>query len=363
MVRNETLCVNKADFSDIAIVRHDPGPLRDGHVRVTVGPWALTANNITYMVTGNQIGYWKYFTPEAYGIDQPGFGRMPVWGFAEVTESRCADVSVGTVIYGFFPITQSFDMQPVRITKSGFMDGADHRNQLHDIYNNYTFVSADPSFALHRDLQPLLRPLFTTSFLIDDFLDEKKVFGAERVLFLSASSKTALGAAYCLKARDGISVAGLTSASNIDFVTATDFYDSVQGYETLSDMDASVPTVIVDMSGNGQVLAQCAAHLGDALKYVCRVGLSHWDADKVTSPNDGPPSAIFFAPDRAKKRIAEWGGSGFAAKLAGHWVPFLQSAEAWLSVETATGIEAVLPVYKATLEGQASPDTGYLFSI
>jgi len=112
----QTLLVNKADFGDVACVNAPLGDLQNGFIRCDVGPWALTANNITYMVTGDRIGYWQYFAPEAYGINLEGHGRMPVWGYAKVTESRCEDVEIGQTLYGFLPITQSFDMKPDRAT-------------------------------------------------------------------------------------------------------------------------------------------------------------------------------------------------------------------------------------------------------
>jgi len=176
----QTLLVNKSDFADVTIVNQDDAPLADGAIRVSVGPWALTANNVTYMVTGDQIGYWGYFRPDAYDIKMDSHGRMPVWGYGQVTESKCEGIETGQEIYGFLPITQSFDMQPVKITPSTFMDGAAHRQELHSLYNRYVFTHSDPSFGMHKDLQPLLRPLFTTSFLIDDFLDDEDFFGAEQ---------------------------------------------------------------------------------------------------------------------------------------------------------------------------------------
>ena len=47
----------------------------------------------------------------------------------------------------------------------------------------------------------LFRPLFTTSFLIDDFLADADYFGGKQVIFSSASAKTAYAAAQLLKAR------------------------------------------------------------------------------------------------------------------------------------------------------------------
>ena len=145
-------------------------------------------------------------------------------------------------------------MQPVKLSGHGFQDGAAHRVPLHSLYNSYSFTDTDPSFSYHQDLQPVLRPLFTTSFLIDDFLAEKEFFGAEQVLLLSASSKTALGTAFCLKHRAAVKVGALTSARNKNFVVKTGFYNDVNGYDEIAEMDGSVKTVIVDMAGNGELM-------------------------------------------------------------------------------------------------------------
>lgn len=365
----QTLLVNQTDFSDVAIVNIDDAPLEAGHIRVAIGPFALTANNVTYMVTGHQIGYWHYFDPKADGIEMDGpdgtsMGRMPVWGYAVVTESRCEGIEAGRKIYGFWPVADSFDLKPVGVNRTGFMDGRDHRISLHGIYNRYSFVDADPSYAQHSDLQPVLRPLFTTSFLIDDFLDDEGFFGADQVLILSASSKTALGTAFCLKRRGGVKVTGLTSAGNTEFVKGTGFYDTVASYDDLALLDKKVKTVIVDMSGNADVIADLQDHFTDSLLYICRVGLSHWTARTgKTGSAQKTRSEFFFAPDRASLRIKDWGGAKFAQKLGVNWGSFLDAAKDWLSIEHHQGMEAILPIYKDILQGSARPDKGYLFKI
>ena len=359
----QTLLVNRSDFADIALVSSDEAPLTDGSIRVSIGPWALTANNITYMAVGDMIGYWKYFEPKDYGIEMEGFGRMPVWGYAEVTASKCTDVPLGTLIYGFFPIAQSLDMKPVKLTPLGFQDGTVHRTALHPVYNGYTFVEADPSFAAHRKLQPVLRPLFTTSFLIDDFLADETFFGAEQVLLLSASSKTALGTAYCLKQRDNIKVAALTSEGNQAFTESTGFYDDVLTYDTITDMNPDVKTVVVDMAGNGKVMANVYDHFEENIVYNCMVGKSHWDGAPPKTPALGAPPAMFFAPDRIKLRLKEWGGETFAKNLAARWLPFCESAQDWLTIEESHEVTDLLKTYKDFLNGDVGPSKGYLFKI
>lgn len=359
----QTLLVNKSDFGDISIITQDAAPLAEGFIRCQVGPWALTANNITYMVAGDRIGYWNYFRPEAYGINIESHGRMPVWGFAEIIESHCEGISAGQKIYGFFPIIDQFDMKPVGLSAVGFQDGNDHRTELHSIYNRYIFTDADPSFSGHEDLQPILRPLFTTSFLIDDFLAEKDYFGADQILILSASSKTALGTAFCANQRGAIKIAGLTSEGNKKFTEGTGFYHNVETYDTITDLNPDLKTVVVDMSGNGKVLATVSEHFEENLKYVCKVGLSHWEAAAKSAPKPSAPTEFFFAPDQAKTRIAEWGGAGFAEKLGERWMPFLESASDWLRVEKSTDVVMMLKTYQDVLNGDASPEKGFLFSL
>ena len=47
-----------------------------------VDRFALTANNITYAVMGNQLKYWSLFPAPS------GFGIVPVWGFGDGFELR-----------------------------------------------------------------------------------------------------------------------------------------------------------------------------------------------------------------------------------------------------------------------------------
>lgn len=359
----QTLLVNRTDFADVALVSADDAALADGSIRVSIGPWALTANNITYMAVGDMIGYWKFFDPKDYGIQMDGFGRMPVWGYAQVTESKCTDVPIGTLIYGFFPIAQSFDMKPVKLTPLGFQDGTAHRTELHPVYNGYTFVDKDPSFAAHRDLQPVLRPLFTTSFLIDDFLADENFFDAEQVLLLSASSKTAMGTAYCLKQRSNIKVTALTSEGNKAFTQGTGFYDKVYTYDTITDINPDVKTVVVDMAGNGIVTGNVYDHFEENIIYNCMVGKSHWDGAPPTTPKLGAPAVMFFAPDRIKQRLKDWGGETFAKNLAARWLPFCDSAQDWLEIKESHEVTELLKTYKDFLNGDVGPSKGYLFKI
>ncbi len=55
-----------------------------------VETFGLTANNVTYAVFGEAMSYWDFFPAEQ------GWGRVPMWGFAEVERSEAEGVEPGT---------------------------------------------------------------------------------------------------------------------------------------------------------------------------------------------------------------------------------------------------------------------------
>ena len=82
--------VRKDDLNKTRFVATPAPALGDGDILVEVDRFAFTANNVTYGVVGERIGYWKFFP-----VAEDGWGIIPVWGFADVVQSKCADVPVG----------------------------------------------------------------------------------------------------------------------------------------------------------------------------------------------------------------------------------------------------------------------------
>jgi hypothetical protein len=202
----------------------DPVTLPDDALLVKVVSFALTANNITYAVLGDQLKYWQLFPAPA------GFGNIPVWGFGEVIASKHHNVAEGERLFGYFPMATHLVIEAADVTKRGLRDGAAHRQGVAPVYNAYARVADDPAFTGRQgDFQALLRPLFMLSFLVDDFLAEQEFYGARSVMLSSASSKTAFGLADLLHARgNGIKVIGLTSPANTGFVESLGCYDEVR---------------------------------------------------------------------------------------------------------------------------------------
>jgi hypothetical protein len=364
-------CVSRTDLHTTRLLP-DPDapaahPLAESEVRLQVDTFALTANNITYAVFGDKMKYWQFFASGA-----EGWGCIPVWGYAQVVESRHADVAVGRRLYGYLPMGRFLVVQATRANARGFMDGAAHRRELAAAYNQLVYCDADPAYDPAREgQQAVLRPLFTTSFLIDDFMTEQHSFGAQQFLLSSASSKTAYGTAFCLSRRaGGPTVHGLTSAGNLDYTRSLGCYGQVSSYEQLKSLDPQRPTVYIDFAGNAALRRTVHEHFGAALKYSCSVGGSHWEAVGGAGGLPGPRPELFFAPAQAKKRVAPppegWGPAGFEERLQEAWLALQKTMEQpalpWLRIREGRGVEAVQAAYLQLLDGRSDPREGLMLA-
>jgi len=348
-------------------LRESPAsPPAEGQIRLGVDTFALTANNITYAAFGDAMDYWKFF-PAA-----DGWGRIPVWGFGTVLESRCPGVAVGERFYGYYPMSSHAMLQPVRLSPAGFSDGDEHRAALHAVYNSYSRCATDPFHtAQTEDVEALLRPLFITSWLIDDFFADNDFFGAighgrGTMLLSSASSKTAYGTAFQLAQRTGIEVIGLTSATNVAFCDSLGCYHRVFTYDQLDRLAADAACIYVDFAGNAALRANIHARFRN-LKYSCSVGGTHVEQLGGARDLPGPRATLFFAPAQIRKRTAEWGAAGLGQRLLQDWQAFITKAcdpaAPWLVVEHHTGPQAVSAAYATVLGGSGNPRLGHMLSL
>ncbi len=359
--------VNKQQFAKTQWVeekRPTKEQLAEGQLLLSVDCFAFTANNITYAAMGNALRYWEFFPAEE------GQGVIPVWGFADVIESRCGDIAVGERLYGYYPMATHLIVEPGHITSASFIDVSTHRQPLSVIYNQYLRTAVDPLYNADSEaMQMLLRPLFTTSFLLDDLFDDTDFYGAETLVLTSASSKTALGLAYLLQQHRNqrqhhYEIVGLTSSRNLKFVEGLGCYDRVLNYEQVSELDASKAAATIDFAGMGELLVALHQHYADQLKYSCLVGASHWDArGGLPKELPGAVPTMFFAPSQAEKRLKEWGGAEFQKRLASAWYRFNRFVADWMVVNQESGKEAVERIYQQTLAGNIDPKMGYILSL
>ncbi|WP_225782715.1 DUF2855 family protein [Xenophilus sp. Marseille-Q4582] len=365
--------VRKTDLTLTRVREREDMPLAPGQVRVGIDAFALTANNVTYASFGDAMGYWQFFPS-----GEAEWGSVPVWGFGRVLQSTHPGVAVGERLYGFFPTASQAVLTPGKLTPERITDASPHRAELAAVYNQYFRCASDALYTADtEDVQALLRPLFITSWLIDDFLGDNGFFmdgadapGSRPVAVLSsASSKTAYGTAFALAQRGQVDVVGLTSEPNRAFCESLGCYTRVLGYGELAQLDAQAPTVYIDFAGNGELRRRLHERLG-GLRYSMVIGNTHVDqrapqGEAKTLP--GPRPTFFFAPAQIKKRTAEWGTEAFGQRLAQAWRAFTaratDPARPWLRVARHAGPEALAAVWQEAREGRGDARCGHIVSL
>lgn len=356
--------VNKHDFTKTRLVENNDlttdTALSDNEVIVRVDSFALTANNITYAVLGEKLGYWQFF-PASDNADNT-WGIIPVWGFATVMSSRSNDIAVGEKLFGYFPPTSLVKMTATQVSSQRFFDGSAHRAALPPGYNVYRRVLAEPGYNENYDKQRmLLFPLFITSFCLWDYLQSQHWFDAEQVIIISASSKTSIGLAYGIDDSESApNLIGMTSARNSEFVKELGVYKQVLNYGDISELNPTLKTVIVDMAGNAEQLKAIEQHMGKNLTYCLQVGLTHWDAASFTSPFTHTDSEMFFAPGHIQKRITQWGAKEFERQSMSFMAKSMQRSASWLAFNTIDGIEQMTEVYADVCNGVLAPEKGII---
>jgi hypothetical protein len=346
--------VDKAKLTNAQVVDCAAEPLGPGAVRLEIDSFSVTANNVTYAVVGDGFGYWNFFpAPEGKGI-------VPMWGHAKVVESNSPEIAVGERVYGYLPMASQLDVLPGKISPSGFVDTASHRQPMSPIYNQYSRLAADPEHDPKREGERMIfGPLFKTGFLIEYFMRSRQWFGASQLVITSASSKTAMGLASVTKRRSpGIRRIGLTSAGNVAFVEASGLYDRVISYDAIDELPAT-DSVSVDFAGSSSLLRNIHEHLGEALKYSCLVGFTHIEErDSEAGDLPGPMPTLFFAPDHAVALFREVGPEAAGTMMAESWRGFLEDAGTSVRIERIAGLEAARASFVEMVAGSFDPTRG-----
>lgn len=395
--------VSKNLLRETSTVPSSPLVLQDGDVLVRVEKFAFTANNITYAAMADDFGYWEFFPTE-----QAEQGRVPVWGMGVIVASRCQDLLAPRRIYGYFPMSHYVIMRPTAVTQTDFIDDTPHRRELPAIYNQYSFCDEDPFHSPRtEESMMVLRPLFSTSWLLSDFLrhpsnnasNGESFFGADTCIISSASSKTSIGLAFLLfqhnqqKSSSGeksIRVVGLTSPGNRAFVESLQIYDQVILYDQLeTGLDASQSCCFVDMAGNTGLTARLHLHLRDNLKSSNQVGFSHFgQGGETPEALPGARPEFFFAPSWADQRIQEVGGGDGVGNASRRGLKLLLhqilldyqlfvnwslgtvnhkleegKGKQWLHMQHFYGPDQVSKGYADCLDGKIQPKTAVIMSL
>jgi hypothetical protein len=371
---DRVLEIRRASIGEAEVHEEPLAPLEDGQIRLRIDRFAVTANNVSYAGAGDLLGYWDFFPSS----DPTTWGRVPAVGYGEIVESRNADLAVGGRYHGWFPMAETVTFTATA-TRDGFRDDGAHRQMHAPIYRSYTRTDLDP---FHddapdgEDRHALLRVLLLTGFLADEFFADSggatadgapPFFGAEQVIVLSASSKTAIGFSQRAAKREGLRVVGLTSVANADFVRSLGFYDTVVSYDDIDDPDTGVAladSVVIDMAGNPDVLAAVHHRLGDRVKYSMMIGKSHHDAvpTGVAATLPGAAPQFFFAPTALDRLVAEWGAAEYRRRTTEATHEFIEGSRAWMTIDERRGPDGPASAWASVYGGQVGPDVGVVAS-
>ncbi len=365
--------VRRDDHGQVRVADEPDGELAVGSVRLRIDRFAITANNVSYAVYGDRIGYWNFFP-----TDGP-WGRVPAMGWAEIVESKHADVAVGGRYFGWYPMADSVDIE-VAPSDDGFVDIGAHRVGHAAIYCGFVETTLDPLVDTSvgsnaenaieiEDRQALLRGLFLTSFLADEFLADPgdgvdPYFGVEQVVVLSASAKTAIGFAQRAAAR-GLHLVGVTSELNRAFVESLPWYRSVVSYDELADLDNARPTVCVDVAGDRGLLSRVHDHFGDQLRHSMLIGISHHEAAPLPADHRfaGCQPTFFAAPVEIERRQALWGSAAFDERAGSALADFVDGSSSWLTLDRQTDAVEACASWTATQQGHTSPSVGIVVTV
>ena len=352
-VTSTQIWINQSKLDETKVVEktfsHDS--LNKDEVLLKTDSFGFSANNITYAALGFKMGYWGFFPADE------GYGIVPVWGFATVVASNHPEIKTGEKVFGYLPMASHWIIKAAKVTSHGFSDIHERRKSISPVYDQYLRCANDPGYNSSREAWQLnFRPLYMTSFVLDDFVDEFSQ--GESLLLSSASSKTALGTAQLLKDQKTqrgarYHVIGLTSAANLEMVKASNCYDQVFSYDDVDKLPSDTPYWLLDFAANGTLINALRSALGNRLSKITLIGATDWKADE--KPNIKALNAdIFFAPARVKLRQQDWGHEMFLKKYSDAWNGFAKKIETMFFEQQHTGADNIIALYLATLNGTAN---------
>lgn len=354
-ITSQQIWLNQQDLSQVKTVERqiDCTDLTANQVVLKIESFGFSANNITYALLGNKMGYWGFFAAE------PSWGIVPVWGFATVVASAAPGIEVGERLFGYLPMASHWLVEAGKLSAYGFFDVHPQRKSIAPVYDNYLRCAQDAGYDSNKEaLQMNIRPLFMTSFVLDDYVGEQINPTLERIVITSASSKTAYGTAHLLhkhrQARQlNYQIIGLTSEANQGFTQQLGCYDQVISYSQAGELRTDQTTWLLDFAGNKNLLITLQQALGNKLEKTLFIGATDVDAQH-NKPAGQLTGEMFFAPAQVKKRSHEWGQQGFAQRYAQAWSSFAALIENKLEVAEYEGFEQVVSVYQQALAGRLS---------
>ncbi len=326
--------------------------LRPGEVRLAIEKFGLTANNVSYTQFGDgkNAPFWNAFP------GPPALGRVPIWSFVRVVESRNDGIPVGSRYFGFVPMASHHTVH-AEVTPRGFRDISPQRSFLHPWY--VTFQHAAEPDELD-DFRALMRPVFPAAFNLADLVERQAALGVKSLIITSASCKTAIAMVDEVLERGlGVATTAVTSAGHRGFVAGLGLYDEVVTYDTVGSATVRAPAMVIDFTGVAPCLRAVYRHFAVALTAGVLIGFTHPGAADEPPPGlPDPQPAFFFTPMVEDQAVAEEGPDAYYARYQEAETRFLQRMSSWHTLRTGHGPVAVVDAFQSLRSGEQVPDEG-----
>jgi len=358
--------VNRNDPKLYKTITVPTSPLQPGQILIRINQLGLTSNNITYASLGSSYPYMNFFpAPDSSLIDE--WAQLPAWGMGvvEQIQDQNSNLKVGDSIYGLFPASTHCTLNPTRKTETGFYVDRPAIPADFAFYNGYSVVGKDPFLGVTSDeFTVILRPLFLTGLLLADRLKFDNFMQGDKVVISSASSKTAYGLAKALAIDKACKIVGLTSQANLSYSQSLGVYDEVITYDRFSSIQSDAGVCYIDIAGNTEVRKAIAKHLGEGLKLILSVGMTHGNDHATYALPEGfqGKSELFFAPGWSTKRQRDLGPLPWFKVLLNGWKSQVQGLDQHFKIIQKDGLEGLTDAYSCFLTGSSRPDTCYVIS-
>eukprot|EP01117_Protostelium_nocturnum_P013563 TRINITY_DN5070_c0_g1_i2.p1 TRINITY_DN5070_c0_g1~~TRINITY_DN5070_c0_g1_i2.p1 ORF type:complete len:333 (-),score=124.09 TRINITY_DN5070_c0_g1_i2:39-1037(-) len=278
-------------------------------------------------------------------------------------------VKIGERLYGYLAMTRYLNLSIASANNTNVFVSRPHLPKDYLPYNTLTRCSSDSMWKLQdEDATALWRPLFWTSFFMEDWLSTESYKGADVVLISSASSKTAFGLAYSILKKNEVGepkkkIVGLTSSKNVEFTKNLKLYDQVFSYDELSKLDSkSGKWIYVDVAGNNQLnenIFQTFEKNKNPL--VCGIGLGLTNSEQESNVKKRSME-FFFLPTWLAKRRLQLAPGEITRIQEKAWAHLMKDSKGWLRMQT-TWKKDLVEKFQITASGKLGPEVGQTFSL
>jgi hypothetical protein len=301
--------------------------------------------------------YWEFFP------GSEGWGKPPVWGFGTVVASNSAAVAEGKRYFGYFPLAETVDVLPAKISARGFFDAQEHRADKPSVYNLYNDIASDAAYLPEFEVeQAVWRPLYPSGWWAADFVQQGD---PGSVVVSSASSKTAMSMAHQLRRLGASELVGLTSPRNVAFVASSGLYAKALSYEEAEQIVAKGPVTYADFLGSEEMTAKIHRVLGQSLTQSVLVGATDWSAKPggVVPPRHavvGPEPQLLMVPTYLAERLKV--DRQLGAAMMQDMRSFYGQSREYVSITRSSGMEAVAHGWRQLTAGSVRPNEGMVLT-